>query len=173
MKGFALLRTLLGRARHSKFWLWVLNLVLGRMIPFNRPHGFCILSIDEKGIMTTAPYRRSNFNHIRGIHACAIATIAEFSSGITLLSHIDPSRFRLIMARLEVEYAYQAKSRLRAVTDLTEQQIAEEFLRPLQTDGVVQRQVQTRVYDQDDRLVATGFITWQVKSWELVRTRVE
>jgi hypothetical protein len=33
------------RAKHSRFYLWLLNVGLLRMIPFNKPHGFRIIEI--------------------------------------------------------------------------------------------------------------------------------
>lgn len=43
-------------------------------------------------------------NHVRGIHVCAIATIAEFSTGFLLLTRLDDAKYRLIMSNMELEY---------------------------------------------------------------------
>ena len=45
MNGFALLPKLTVKARKSPGWLRLLNLLLARIIPFNRPHGFAIEEI--------------------------------------------------------------------------------------------------------------------------------
>lgn len=103
MRVFALLTPLTTRARVSHDWLWVLNTVLDRVIPFNRQHGFGIEAIGEDVVCTRSKYRKSNFNHIRGIYACAIASIAEFSAGFLLLTKLDPAQYRLIMSNTEIE----------------------------------------------------------------------
>ena len=73
-------------ARGSKFGLYKLNLGLGFVIPFNRPHRIRIREVGQDFVKTVIPYRRKNFNHIKGIHACGLATAAEFASGFHLLS---------------------------------------------------------------------------------------
>jgi len=172
MNGFAMLPGLLKKAGTSPFRLRLLNLLLGRVIPFNRPHGFAIERIEADRIVTRAPYRRRNHNHIRGIHACAIATIAEFSSGLILLAKLDPSRYRLIMAKLEIEYLYQAKQKIFATTILDEQRLQEQILQPLQSGDAVSITQETLVTDQQGNQVAKARITWQIKSWDKVRTKL-
>ena len=68
------LNTITQKATNSKFYLWLLNQGLSYMIPFNKPHGFKIVKISEEKIRTKLPYKRKNLNHIKGIHACAMAT---------------------------------------------------------------------------------------------------
>lgn len=172
MNGFARLPKLLDQARTSPWRLRLLNLLLGRVIPFNRPHRFAIERIEADKIVTRAPYRRRNHNHIRGIHACAIATIAEFSSGLILLAKLDPTRYRLIMAKLDIDYLYQAKQLIYATTELDEQRLRKEILQPLQSVDSVSITQETLVADRRGNLVARARITWQVKAWDKVRTKL-
>jgi len=172
MNGFTSLPGLLAGARRSKIHLWLLNLLLGRMIPFNRPHGIRILRLGEEEVQTTAPYRRRNQNHLRGIHACCIATVAEFSSGLLFLSRLNPSRYRLIMAKLEIDYNYQAKGAIVATTRLNDQELKNRVLKPLATTEKVQTTLTTEAHDHQGNLIATARITWQIKSWDKVQTKV-
>jgi acyl-coenzyme A thioesterase PaaI-like protein len=172
MKGFTSLPGLLAGARHSKFRLWLLNLLLGRLIPFNRPHGIRIRHLAEDRVEITAPYRRRNLNHLRGIHACCIATVAEFSSGLLFLSRLNPNRFRLIMAGIEVEYHYQAKGPIVATTCLNDVELKSRVLLPLAAADRVLTTLSTEVHDPAGNLVATARITWQIKAWDKVQTRV-
>lgn len=171
MNGFASLPGLLKKARSSAFWLWVLNLLLGRMIPFNRPHRVRILALDDDQVQTTAPYRRRNQNHLRGMHACCIATVAEFSSGILFLSKLDPSRYRLIMAGLEIDYHYQARGAIVATTVMSDADLQAQVLKPLAEQAKVQTVLKTEVHDQQGNLVATAQIIWQIKPWDQVQIR--
>lgn len=172
MKTADLLPRMLERSRNSRLWLSLLNAALGRMIPFNRPHRFRLLEVGDDFIRTTAPYRRRNHNHIRGIHACGIATVAEFSSGLLLLSRLDPRTYRLIMSRLDIEYLYQAKSAIVAETCLGDSRLQKEILAPLLRSGSLVKTLQTKVIDEGGNLVARADITWQIKPWTRVRTRV-
>lgn len=171
MKAFALLPGLLQKARTSSFSLWLLNRLLGFVVPFNRPHGFAIVRIEENLIVTRAPYRRINHNHIRGIHACAIATIAEFSSGLALLSKLDPAKYRLIMARIEIDYLFQARQEIQAKTLLDVPLLVQQVIKPLQETEAVNFTQVTEVTDQQGHAVARALITWQIKPWAKVKTR--
>lgn len=173
MNGLSRLPNLLERARRSRFRLWLLNLLLERVIPFNRPHGVKVLEIASDRVRTGAGYARRNRNHLRGMHACCIATVAEFSSGLLLISRLDPARYRLIMARLEIDYLYQAKSAIIAESLLGDAELEGEVLRPLRAQGHLVREFETLVHDNRGNLVARARITWQIKAWDKVRTRLE
>ncbi len=172
MNRLELLPRLIGKAKQSTLWLYVLNLLMARLIPFNRPHKFSILEISEELIRTTAPYRRSNHNHIKGIHACAIATIAEFSAGFLLLTKLDPARYRLIMAKLDADYSYQAKEDIIAEALLSTERLQQEVIAPLEEMESTTIIMTTVVRDTSGNEVAVVRTTWQVKCWEKVRTKV-
>jgi len=171
MNGFTYLPRLIKNARTSERWLMVLNRMMRLLIPFNGPHGVKILKIGNNIVRTSAPYQRKNFNHIRGVHACAIATIGEFSAGLTLLSRLDPSRYRLIMSHLEVEYLYQAKKDIVAETHLEEDELHDDILTPLQEKTSIYKTMDTLVTDIDGRKIARVRTKWQVKSWDRVKTK--
>jgi acyl-coenzyme A thioesterase PaaI-like protein len=172
MNKFAILPYLIPRARQSKPWLFVLNTILARTIPFNRPHRFRIISIAKNTIETFAPYRRSNYNHIRGVHACAIATVAEFSAGFLLLTKLDPTRYRLIMGKLEADYYYQAKKDIIAEAELSEQELQKKIVVPLQHEDSATIVMTTSIRDVTGNSVARVETTWQVKNWDTVRTKI-
>ena len=173
MNGLTLLPKLIVKARRSKGWLKVLNFMMGRIIPFNRPHGFHIVDLTEDRVRTCASYRRSNHNHIRGIHACAIATVAEFSAGLLLLSRLEPARYRLIMSNLEVAYVYQAKQDIIAETALSQSALQEKVLGPLATQEACSIVMETHISDTAGNTVASAHTTWQIKRWDKVRTKVK
>jgi acyl-coenzyme A thioesterase PaaI-like protein len=171
MSGMAKLPALIEGARKSPFKLMLLNLFLGRLIPFNRPHGVRILELGKIHVKTTAPYKARNLNHIRGVHACCIATVAEFSSGLLFLTRLNPERYRLIMSHLEIDYHYQAKGAIIAETRLDEQQLKDEILKPLtETDKLLFTQM-TEVHDNQGHHIASARVTWQIKRWDTVKTR--
>jgi acyl-coenzyme A thioesterase PaaI-like protein len=173
MNGFDMLPKLLVRARGSKRWLAVLNFTLGRIIPFNRPHGFHVVELGEDHVRTGASYKRVNHNHIRGVHACAIATVAEFSAGLLLLSRLDPARYRLIMSKLDVDYVYQAKMGITAETKMDDLTLHEQVLEPLTTDESCSIVMETQIVDATGNRIATAHTTWQIKRWDKVRTKVK
>ena len=79
------------------------------MIPFNKPHGFRIVEIGDYHIKLQLPYKRRNLNHIRGLHACALATLSEFTTGLLLISKLGFDTYRIIYNACEMDYHYQAR----------------------------------------------------------------
>lgn len=163
---------LLAKARTSGAWRWRLNFLLPWLIPFNAPHGFKVHPLSAGGISVRIPYRRSNRNHIKGIHACAIATASEMCSGLSVMEQLDPKRYRLIMHSLHMAYHYQAKQPATAKCVPAVEEIAERVIRPLASQNAVDYSSVVEVHDDAGNHLATGTVVWQVKEWSKVRTKV-
>ena len=164
--------TLLSNARGSAIHRWWANLLLPWIIPFNRPHGFKVVPLKEGGVSVEIPYWRINQNHIRGMHACALATAAEMCSGLSILELVDPKQYRMIMRTLRMDYHYQAKKRTVAVCAPTSQEITEQVVRPLESSDAVEYTNTVQLNDAAGNHIATGTVTWQVKPWSKVRTKI-
>lgn len=164
--------TLLKKAKHSPFYLRILNWSLDRMIPFNKPHRFRITEIGDYHIKTKIPYRKSNFNHIRGLHACALATISEFTTGFLLVSKLDAKKYRLIMKRLEMDYHFQGKMDAFAEFNVSETWFDDKIYKPLKTQESVEVKCEVKIHDEKNNLLTTGQVYWHVKDWQKVKTKV-
>jgi hypothetical protein len=162
---------ILQKAKHSGFYRWILNRALDRMIPFNKPHGFAVVEIDDFRLKTCIPYKRGNFNHIRGLHACALATISEFTTGFLLISQLDPKKFRLIMQRLEMNYHYQGKMDAFAEFSISSQWLEEKIFTPLKTNDSVVVPCEIKIHDRNGNHLTTGNVFWQIKDWNKVKTK--
>jgi acyl-coenzyme A thioesterase PaaI-like protein len=162
---------ILQKAKSSSFYLKILNWGLNRMIPFNKPHGFKIVEIDDFRLRTIIPYQKRNFNHIRGLHACALATISEFTTGFLLISRLDAKKYRLIMQRLEMDYHYQGKVDAFAEFEISEHWLKDNIYLPLQTSEAVVVICEVKVHDANKNLLTTGKVFWQVKDWAKVKTK--
>lgn len=164
------LSTLLGKARHSAADRWLVNFLLPWLIPFNRPHGFHVVPLKNGGMSVQVPFWRINRNHIRGIHACALATAAEMCSGLAVIERLDPKVYRMILRELRIQYRYQAKKRVTASAPDVSRAIEEQVIVPLGTAESVEYSSVVELHDADGNHVATGTATWQVKPWSKVRT---
>ncbi len=162
---------ILEKAKHSSFYLMVLNWSLGRMVPFNKPHGFKIIEIGEYRLKIIMPYRKSNFNHIRGLHACGLATISEFATGFLLLSSLDMKKYRMIMQRLEMNYHYQGKMDAVAEFVISKEWLEEKVIKPLQTQEAVVVPCEVKIHDVKGNHLTTGMVFWQFKDWAKVKTK--
>ena len=142
------------------------------MIPFNKPHGFKVLKIGDGYLKTMIPYKRINFNHIRGLHACGLATISEFTTGFLLVSKLDGSKFRLIMQRLEMDYHYQGKMDATAEFAADEAWFQQNIYGPLKQQDAVVVICEVKIHDVTGNHLTTGKVHWQIKNWDKVRTKV-
>lgn len=163
---------ILEKAKHSSFYRKVLNWNLSRMIPFNRPHGFEVVELDDYRLKTIMPYRKTNFNHIRGLHACGLATISEFTTGFLLISRLDMKKYRIIMQRLEMNYHYQGKMDAFAEFTISKEWLQEKIIGPLQSKESVVVPCEVKIHDAKGNHLTTGTIFWQIKGWDKVKTVV-
>ncbi len=162
---------ILEKAKHSAFWLWVLNQAHLRMVPFNLPHRFQIMELSDHRLKARIPYRRSNFNHIRGLHACALATISEFATGFLLLSRLDIKKYRLIMQRIEMDYHYQGKMDAFVEFSTSDAWYQEQIVGPLRTNESVVIPCIVKIHDAKGNQLTTGKVFWQIKDWTKVKTK--
>ncbi|HEU5289681.1 MAG TPA: DUF4442 domain-containing protein [Cyclobacteriaceae bacterium] len=162
----------LQKAKTSSFYKWILNWSMDRMVPFNKPHGFKIVEVDDYRLKILIPYRRSNFNHIRGLHACCLATVSEYTTGFLLISSLDMKKYRLIMQRLEMDYHYQGKMTSTAEFVISKEWIEEKVITPLQTQDAVVIPCEVKIHDEKGNHLSTGRVFWQIKDWAKVKTKV-
>ena len=163
---------LIADAGKSKFALWKLNFALLRGIPFNKPHNLEVIGISSHEVVVRYPYKRSNLNHIKGLHACGLVTAAEYAAGLTLLAKLGATKYRFILESLEMKYHYQGKKDAIAKCTMDEAKLQKEVIEPLATDDAVYIKCEAKVYDVDDNHLSTGISTWQIKRWEKVKTEV-
>lgn len=162
---------LISKAEKSSFYLWLLNVLALRVVPYNKPHGFRITKVSSNSIEVHLPYKKVNLNHIKGIHACALATLSEYCTGSVLLSSIDPALYRIILKNIHMTYHYQAKTSVSAKFELDKVWIENNILNPLKTNEAVFSELKVEVYDNLNNHISTGLINWQIKSWNKVRTK--
>lgn len=162
---------ILEKAKTSKRHLKLLNFALGKKIPFNKPHGFKVVELGDMSVKVLIPYKRKNFNHIRGLHACGLATISEFATGMVLLNALDPKEYRIIMQRMEMNYHYQGKMDAYAYFEMTEAWLQEEVITPLKDKESIVVKCEVKIHDAQNNHLTTGHIFWQVKNWSKVKTK--
>ncbi|NMM48642.1 DUF4442 domain-containing protein [Marinigracilibium pacificum] len=158
------------KAKSSNIYRKLLNTVLYKMVPFNKPHQFEIFKIEDDSITVKLPYIKRNFNHIKGVHACALATVSEYSSGALLLRKLGKN-YRIILQKLEMEYHYQGKTDCYATFMANESWLEENIFSPLTKEEKIVVPCIVKTYDKDNNLISTGTVNWQIKSWEKVKTK--
>lgn len=160
------------KAKVSPLYMKMLNWQSQRAIPFNKPHGFSIVELSDTMIKTRIPYKKRNFNHVKGLHATAMATLCEFTSGFLLISRINPKKYRIILSKLEMEYFYQGKMDAYASFQLSDDWLEENIYKPLENQDATTVICPVPITDKDGNHLCTGTSHWQVKNWLKVKTKV-
>lgn len=163
---------LLERAKTSRLYLRLLNWGLFRMIPFNAPHQFTVIEIKDWELKIELPFIRKNLNHISGLHACALATVSEYTTGLMLISKLPASKYRLILQRLEMEYHYQGKTKAFGSFSISKEWLMEKVIDPLQAQEAVVVPCEIKIHDKKGNHLTTGIVYWQIKLWNKVKTKV-
>ncbi len=159
------------KAKSSAFYLWLLNWSFERMIPFNRPHGFRIIEIGDYHVRTRLPYKTKNLNHLKGLHACALATITEITGGFVFVMKLDPAKYRIILKKLEINYLYQGKSDAFGEFRISEEWISKNVIEPLKVKESVEVVSEVNIVDAQGKQLTNGKTVWQIKDWTKVKTK--
>ncbi len=163
-------QNLLTKAEESGFYRWLLNRSLNYMIPFNKPHGIQVIGLSKNKITTRLPYHRKNLNHLNGLHAMALATISEFTTGVILLKNLG-AEYRLILQRLDIQYLYQGKTDATAHYEISTEWLESSVKTPLENSEAVIAPCEIKVEDTEKNQLTSAQIYWQLKPWSKVKTR--
>jgi acyl-coenzyme A thioesterase PaaI-like protein len=141
--------------------LWLLNRLLWRVIPFNLPHKPTIRTINPDEVKTTMRLTRANQNHLKGMHACALATLTEYTCGLLILRKFG-GKYRIIMKSIKVDYHVQCRTDAHAAY-----RFPPEILRTMTETSDwhsgVDIPCKIDVLDEIGQTVCTATILWQVK----------
>ncbi len=149
---------------------WVMNKALHYMIPFNAPHGFWVNYKNDDEVLVTISYRRKNLNHVKGIHACALATACEYASGLALASGMDSKIFRYLLSSIRIDYTYQAKTDIVISCKRSDLQI-DKVVKELNSSESTTLVVGVNAIDKQGNKVCVCETTWHIKYWDKVRTQ--
>jgi acyl-coenzyme A thioesterase PaaI-like protein len=152
----------------SKSGLIAIEKVFAIGIPFNKPHGISFISLSEYESEMVMKKKRSNLNHLGGIHACAIATVGEFTAGILLCKNFEMTSFRVIMKTIHIEYTSQARKSIRAHARI-DAVLIDDLKKRIVLDGQAEVDLKTYVEDIDGKKIAVVTTEWQLKDWKKIR----
>lgn len=152
---------------HKSWCLYLLEKTMNNKIPFNLSHKFKFLEMSENRTQLLAPYIKSNKNHLGGIHACTVATVGEYTAGLTLIKNFDLFHYRVIMQEIQVKYMKQATGPVTAKAELSPK-LKENMKRELALDSKTSFELVTEITNAAGEEIAKVSTKWQLKEWKKV-----
>ena len=94
----------------------------GRLVPFVATAGVRIEEVTEGQVVVSVKNRRSVRNHVGGVHAAAVALLAETASGLLVGRNLPDSSLPLIKS-MRLQFVRRNQGSFRAVATLTPAQV--------------------------------------------------
>ena len=88
--------------------------VAGLYVPHAARMGFRVHNLSKRSIAVVMPDKRANRNHLRSLHAMALAHLGEFTTGLLLLYAVSSDRYRTILVKYEIEFLHKARGPITA-----------------------------------------------------------
>lgn len=100
----------------------VISRIFGRVVPYIGTSGLRYEELTPERVVVTIRNRRPVQNHIKGVHAAAMALLAETATGFAVGMNLPDDKLPLIKT-LKVDYLKRTQGDMRAVATLTPEQI--------------------------------------------------
>lgn len=127
---------------------------IGRAIPFVGTAGVDVEALTSTRVMARLPDRPSVHNHVGGLHASAMALLAETVTGLVVAINVAGDCVPVIQT-LSIDYRKRAEGSLRA-----EATLADEEARRIQTSKVGKIDVPVRVMDEEGQEPLDCTLRW-------------
>jgi len=101
---------------------WAVSKVLGKVVPLVGTAGLRYDVITPERVVVSIRNQRKVQNHIRGVHAAAMALLAETATGFCVGMNVPDDKLPLIKT-LKVDYHKRSQGDMRAEASLTAAQI--------------------------------------------------
>jgi len=98
------------------------SLAFGRIVPYVATSGVRIVALSETEARSVIPNRRKIRNHVGGVHAAAVALIAETTSGVLVGRNVNDGSLPLIKT-MKLDFVKRNAGAFRAVARLTSEQV--------------------------------------------------
>jgi acyl-coenzyme A thioesterase PaaI-like protein len=131
---------------------WLFSRLVGRVAPYTGTLKAMVLELEPGRAVVQLSDRRAVRNHLRSIHAIALANLGELASGLAAAAAM-PEGVRGIPTAITVEYLQKARGTLTATGSATLPPVAEPTTAEVRAD----------IRDSTGATVTTVRVTWQLE----------
>lgn len=137
---------------------WLFHRALYRVVPYSGTTGAEVVSLEPGRVEMRMADRRRVRNHLRSVHAVALANVGELASGLAMLTALPP-RVRGIVVHLEIDFLKKARGEL-TVRSAPEVPDMPDSDQPLEYD------VTAEIRDEVGDVVARTTVSWRLEARE-------
>ncbi len=136
---------------------WLFSILLGRTVPYSGTVRPRVQVLEPGRAVVEITDRRGIRNHLRSVHAIALANVGELCSGLALTSAL-PGSVRAIVLSLEIEFVKKARGTLTATSTvvLPGEVVDGSLTEPLD------HMVTAEITDEAEEVVATVKVRWRI-----------
>ncbi len=131
---------------------WLFSRLLDRFVPYSGSIGPQILALEAGHARVAVRDRPRVRNHLNSVHAIALANLGELTSGLALLTALDPGT-RGIVVQLTIEYFKKARGTLTAEANCRAPEVEGEDVEHLAVADI---------RDSTDEVVARTTVRWRI-----------
>ena len=107
---------------------WAQTFLLGKVVPFLGTAGMQFEQVTPQRVVVSVANKRKVQNHIKGIHAAAMALLAETATGFVVGMNLPDDKLPLLKS-MKINYVRRSSGDMRAVAELTPHQKKEAIAR--------------------------------------------
>ena len=105
---------------------WVITRMFGKFVPFLGTAGLVFEEVSRERMVVSVKNRKKVQNHIKGLHAAAMALLVETATGFVVGMNVPDDKLMLLKS-MKVSYYKRAQGDMRAVATLAPEQVQRMF----------------------------------------------
>lgn len=156
--------------KHPRLGRFCAMQFLGILSPFNRHLRAQLLEWSDEQCVVGVKRRRRVRNHVGGIHAGALFTLGETCAGLVIIRNFPFKNFRPLMSDVHVTYLKQARGDVIGTCVISRETLAG-MRAQMEAGEIPTVELITNIANQAGEIIVVATTTWQVKPWELVKTK--
>jgi acyl-coenzyme A thioesterase PaaI-like protein len=140
-----------GRFSNKPGGKWLFSRIIGFTVPYSGSIAANVVLLEPGHGKVTLKERRKVSNHLRSVHAIALANLSEMVTGLTLLNSL-PNDTRGILTAMQIQYHHKARGLLTAecVCEIPDNNEENEL------------QISGEIKNEAGDIVATATATWLI-----------